>query len=191
MATNDVISQQGILMDQFLYFFFRVRKNRIRKVVEALHASQPQESTEQKARRLIAAQASLSFLGGTLMHLPMLIPGFGQALQLLGLVGGASVITRMHLYLILEIALLYGKDIDDPERVPEMVAVVAATGLVAGAPLLAGALDINPLIALPVAGAAASAISGAIGEGAIRYYSCTEQITATAPTLVPSPLASS
>ena len=46
----------------------------------------------------------------------------GQALKILGVAGGASVLTRMHLYLIMEIALLYGKDIEDQARVPEMVA---------------------------------------------------------------------
>ena len=65
------------------------------------------KTLEQRARRLIAAQNQLSFLCGALLYLPMLIPGLGQALQLLGFVGGASALTRMHLYLILEIALLY------------------------------------------------------------------------------------
>ena len=101
MLPKDSVSQQDILTDQFLYFFLRVRKNRIRKMIEAIDASHPEEGAEQKARRLIDAQTSLSFLGGALMHLPMLIPGLGQTLQLLGVVGGASVITRMHLYLIL------------------------------------------------------------------------------------------
>jgi hypothetical protein len=49
--------------------------------------------------------------------------------EFLGFVGGTAAITRMHLYLILEIALLYGMDIDDEARVPEMIAVVAATSL--------------------------------------------------------------
>ena len=70
------------------------------------------EHAEQLARRLIQTQAYLSYLGGALMHLPNLVPGLGQALKLLGPVGGASAVTRMHLYLILEIALLFGKDID-------------------------------------------------------------------------------
>ena len=171
MLPKDSVLQQNILADQFFYFFLRLRKSQIRKVVEAVNASHPEESAEQKAWRLIAVQTSLSFLGGTLMHLPMLIPGLGQTLQLLGIVGGASVLTRMHLYLILEIALLYGKDIDDPERVPEMVAVLAATGLVAGAPTIAAALELNPLFALPAAGVTASMVATAIGEGAIQYYS--------------------
>ncbi|MGC9964424.1 MAG: hypothetical protein ABSE08_03370 [Syntrophobacteraceae bacterium] len=171
MPAQDLTSRQSILADQFFYFFLRLRKKRIRAVVEAVNSSYPEESAEQKARRLIEAQTPLSFLGGTLIHLPMLVPGLGQAFQFLGFVGGTSAITRMHLYLILEIALLYGTDIEDEARVPEMLAVVAATGLAAGAPLLANVFDINPLFCLPVGGITASAAARMIGEEAIRYYS--------------------
>lgn len=168
-------SKQGLMADQFMYFFLRLRKNRIRKVVEAVNTSFPQETAEQKARRLIDSQVPLSFLGGTIMHLPMLIPGFGQAIQLIGIVSGTAVVSRMHLYLMLEIALLYDQDLDDSARVTEMLAIVAATGLAAGAPLLANILDINPLFSLPVAGLTASAVAQLIGEAAIHYYSKVER----------------
>jgi len=171
MPAQDLASRQSILADQFFYFFLRLRKARIRAVVEAVNVSYPGETTEQKARRLIEAQTPLSFLGGALIHLPMLVPGLGQAFQFLGFVGGTSAITRMHLYLILEIALLYGMDIEDEARIPEMLAVVAATGLAAGVPLLAGVLDINPVFSLPVGGITACAAARMIGEEAIRLYS--------------------
>ncbi len=183
MAAKDTASPQSILTDQFFYFFLRVRKSQIRKVVGAVNARYPEESTEQKARRLIAAQLPLSFLGGAMMHLPLLAPGVGQIFKILGFVGGTSVITRMHLYLIMEIALLYGKDIDDAARVPEMLAVAAATGLAAGAPILAGILDFNPLYALPTAGATASAVAQAIGEASIHFYSQAKQIPETSSSL--------
>ena len=105
------------------------------------------------------------------MNLPTLVPGLGQALKILGVVGGASVLTRMHLYLIMEIALLYGKDIEDQARVPEMVAVVLASGLGAGASFLVQALQLNPLWALPVGGLTAASVAQMIGESAIRFYS--------------------
>jgi hypothetical protein len=163
-------TSQSILTEKFFYFFLRMRKVHVRKMVKGINARYPQETVEQRARRLIDAQTSLSFLGGTLLQVPMLIPGLGQALQLLGFVGGAAVLTRMHLYLILEIALLYGQDIDDQARVPEMVAVVAATGLAAGVPLLAQALELNPLVALPAGGLTAAGVARLIGESAIRFY---------------------
>jgi hypothetical protein len=165
-----IYDQQSMLTDHFFYFFLRLRKGQIRKEVAALNASYPEASIEQRARRLIAVQTPLSFLGGLLMNLPTLVPGLGQALKILGVVGGASVLTRMHLYLIMEIALLYGKDIEDQARVPEMVAVVLASGLGAGASPLVQALQLNPLWALPVGGLTAASVAKMIGESAIRFY---------------------
>jgi hypothetical protein len=161
---------QSILTEEFFYFFLRLRKARIRKVVEAMRARFPEETPEQLARRLISAQCQLSFLGGAILNLPVLIPGLGFTLQFLGLVGGGACLTRMHLYLILEIALLYGKDIDDQARVPEMAAVVAGTGLSVGTPVLMQALDLNPLLSVPVSGLTASGLARLIGEAAIRLY---------------------
>ena len=162
---------QDILTENFFYFFLRLRKGHVRKMVEIMNARYPGETLEQRARRLVSAQTPLSFLSGTLLHLPMLIPGLGQALRLLGFVGGAAMLTRMHLYLILEIALLYGRDIDDQARVPEMVSVVAATGLAAGAPLLLQAFEMSPLLALPAGGLTSASVAQLIGESAIRFYS--------------------
>ncbi len=181
MPAQDLVSRQSILADQFFYFFLRLRKNRIRSVVEAVNAGYPEETAEQKARRLIEAQTSLSFLGGALIHLPMLVPGLGQVFQFLGFVGGTSAVTRMHLYLILEIALLYGVDIEDEARVPEMLSVVAATGVAAGVPLLANVLDFTAL-SLPVGGITAYAAARMIGEEAIRLYSGSAKELAPAPT---------
>jgi len=123
MPTDDLPAEdlQSVLTDKFFYFFLRLRKNQVRKVVDSINTRFPEETLDQRARRLIEAQTSLSFLGGALVQLPMLIPGLGLALGLMGFVGGASALTRMHLYLILEIAHLYGKNIDDQARVPEMV----------------------------------------------------------------------
>ena len=174
---------QDILTENFFYFFLRLRKGHVHKVVKTMNARYPDETMEQRARRLISAQTQLSFLGGTLLHLPMLIPGLGQALRLLGFVGGAAALTRMHLYLILEIALLYGRDIDDQARVPEMVSVVAATGLAAGAPLLFQAFEMSPLLALPTGGLTSASVAQLIGESAIRFYSQEGLVTAVpAPT---------
>ncbi|MEW6386178.1 MAG: hypothetical protein AB1491_01490 [Thermodesulfobacteriota bacterium] len=164
-------ARQSRLTDDFFYFFLRLRKGRIRKVVADINARFPEESVEQRARRLIEDQAQLSFLSGLILDLPTMVPGIGQALKILGFVGGTSALLRMHLYLILEIALLYGKDIDDQARVPEMVAVVAGTGLAVGTPLLADALGLHPLWSMATGGMAAVTMSHLIGESAIRYYS--------------------
>lgn len=172
MSTEPAVpARQSRFIDDFLYFFLRLRKDRIRKVVADLNARFPQETVEQRARRLIEDQTQLSFLGGFILDLPTMIPGIGQALKILGFVGGTSALVRMHLYLILEIALLYGKDIDDQERVPELAAVVAGTGLAVSAPFLADVLGLHPLLSMATGGLAAVGMSRLIGESAIRYYS--------------------
>ena len=182
MATNLSTNIQSLAVDDFFYFFLRLRKQRIRGVVNSIRTRFPGESREQLAQRLIASHASLSLIGGALFHVPALLPGIAQVWKVLGLVGGASALTRMHLYLILEIALLYGKDIDDQARVPEMVSVVAATAAAVGAPAVAVRLfDVSPLIAIPVAGLTATAVTRLIGKTAIRHYA------GEAPVLLPTP----
>ena len=162
---------QSRMTDDFFYFFLRLRKDRIRKVVADINARFPEEPVEQRARRLIEDQTQLSLVGGLILDLPTMIPGVGHALQILGFVGGTSTLVRMHLYLILQIALLYGNDIDDQARVPEMLAVVAGTGLAVGAPFVAGALGLHPLLSMVTGSLAALSMSRLIGESAIRYYS--------------------
>ncbi|SMF95196.1 hypothetical protein SAMN02949497_2547 [Methylomagnum ishizawai] len=161
---------QSVATDQFFYFFLRLRKGEIRRVVQRVQSLYPDESTEQLARRLILAQCSLSLVGGALLHLPQLFPGAGNILKLAGFVGGASMMARMNLYLILEVALLYGQDIDDQARVGEMMAVVAASGASAAMPLLVNALEWAPVAAIPASGISASAVSKLVGEAAIAFY---------------------
>ena len=174
MSTDLVPSKrQSRMTDDFFYFFLRLRKDRIRKVVADINARFPEEPVEQRARRLITDQTQLSLVGGLILDLPTMIPGVGHALQILGFVGGTSALVRMHLY---QIALLYGNDIDDQARVPEMLAVVAGTGLAVGAPFLAGALGLHPLLAMVTGGLAAVAMSRLIGESAIRYYSQPQEV---------------
>jgi hypothetical protein len=185
VRTDEPKSLQGILTDNFFYFFLKLRKGRIRSVVAAINERFSEETIEQRARRLIGTQTPLSFIGGALAELPMMIPGVGQALGLLGLFGGASILIRMHLYLILEIALLYGKDIEDEDRVPEMVAVVLATGIAAGAPLLIRTMGANPLLALPAGGLTCAGAAQLIGESAIRFYS-QGQVEAAPPEPLPA-----
>jgi hypothetical protein len=165
------MGSQSLATDQFFYFFLRLRKGEIRRTVQVLQSRYPDESPAQLAQRLIESKATLSLIGGTLLHLPLLFPGIGQALKLLGVVGATSLLTRMHLYLVLEIALVFGKDIDDQARVPEMAAVVAATGASAATPWLVQTLELHPLYALPAGSLSAAAMSRLIGESAIRFYS--------------------
>lgn len=168
--------RQSRLTDDFFYFFLRLRKDRIRKIVADINDRHPDEAVEQRARRLIDAQTQLSLLGGLILDLPTMIPYVGQLVKVLGFVGGTSTLVRMHLYLILEIALLYGKDIDDEARVPEMAAVVAGTGVAVGTPFVADALGLHPLVSMATGAVAALTASRLIGESAIRYYSQPQEV---------------
>ncbi|MGY6216726.1 hypothetical protein ACW73L_16330 [Methylolobus aquaticus] len=162
--------QQSVAVDQFFYFFLRLRKGEVRRIVQRVKTLYPGETPEQLARRLILAQSSLSLVGGALLYLPMLFPVAGNVLKMVGFVGGASMLTRVNLYLILEIALLYGKDIDDQARVPELMAVIAASGLSATSPLLVSRMDWHPAASIPASGVMAAATAKLIGEAAIAFY---------------------
>ena len=161
---------QGMVTDEFLYFFLRLRKGEVRRVVQRVKSLYPDDSPEQLARHLINTQSVLSFVGGSILHLPQLVPMAGNVWKLAGFAGGASIMTRMHLYLILEIALLYGHDIEDKARVPELIGVIAASGASAATPYLVGQLQWNPLAAIPASGVTASLVTQIIGAEAIRIY---------------------
>jgi hypothetical protein len=179
---------QGLATDQFFYFLLRLRKSEIRRTVQTLRARYPDETPEQLSRRLIDSHSRVALIGGAFSYLPFMLPWVAPALRLAGVVGTTSMLTRMHLYLILEIALVHGHDIDDETRVPEMAAVVGATGLAAGAPLLLDALEWTPLLGLPVSMLSASAITQMIGDTALRLYSGRLAIgDASAPSIGPEP----
>lgn len=161
---------QSLAADQFFYFFLRLRKNEIKRVVQRAQSLYPTDSRERLARRLINTQSTLSFMAGALLNVPLLLPGAGNALKFIGIAGGTSIMTRMHLYLILEIAHIYGHDVDDKGRVPEMMAIIASSGLAAGAPWMVQRMAWPQMAAIPVAGLTVAAITQIIGNAAIAYY---------------------
>jgi hypothetical protein len=179
--------QQGVAVDQFFYFFLRLRKGEVRRIVQRVKTLYPGETPEQLARRLIFAQSSLSLVGGAILYLPMLFPVAGNVLKMVGLVGGASMLTRVNLYLILEIALLFGKDIDDQARVPELMAVVAASGLSATSPLLVSQMDWHPAASIPASGVMAATVAKLIGEAAIAFYQRSHTVSSDLNEAEPAP----
>ncbi len=167
---NEVRKATGLTTEQFFYFFLRLRKGEIRRIVKIAQERYPDESPEKIARRIINSHASLTLLGGGLLSVPLLIPTLGQALKLAGVVGSTSLLTRMHLYMIMEIAAAFGKDIDDPARVPEMMAVAAATGLGAASPMLVDVFGLHPFTAIPIGGLSMSTVTQLIGTTALLLY---------------------
>jgi len=188
--TGNRRKRQDLATEEFFYFFLRLRKGEIRRTVATLRDRYPDETEQQLAMRLIQAKTRLSLLGGTLMNLPYLFPQVGVVIKMIGTVGASSMMTRLHLYLILEIALVYGKDLDDNARVGEMAAVVAATGLSVAAPMLVKMLGLHPLYTLPVGGLSAKAATRMIGNTAIKLYSGELKTYALPAAPVSSPAAS-
>jgi hypothetical protein len=172
---NDPIAEnkklQGMGTEEFFYFFLRMRKGEVRRIVGLLQTRYPNESPEQLAERLIASKSRLALLGGTLLNLPALMPGVGSSLTLAGVVGATSLLTRMNLYLINEIALVFGEDIDDTARIGDMMAVAGATAISSAAPSFVGKyLGLSPWTLLPAGALSSAAATNMIGYAAIRHF---------------------
>jgi hypothetical protein len=161
---------QSLTSEEFFYFFLRMRKGEVKRIVGLLQTRYPDESAEQLAKRLISSKSRLALLGGTLVSLPELLPGVGRSLKLAGLVGATSMLTRMNLYLINEIALVFGEDIDDTARVRDMIAVVGATGAAAATPGLAASYGLSSWFQLPVGALSSAATTQMVGRASIRHF---------------------
>lgn len=166
------VKTQSMTIDDFFYYFLQLRKPRIRFVVQRLRNLHPEMTREELAQRVVDSHARLSGIAGGLLNVPFTLPGINVVLRYFGLAAGSAVITRMHLYLILEIALIYDRDIDDPARVPEMMAVVGATEAAVTVPqVILRLLGVAPVISIPVSGFAATTLTRLLGQFAIRFYS--------------------
>ena len=161
---------QGLAVDKFFYFVMGLRKGEIRKRVDRMKARYPGQSPEELARHFIHAQAPLSVLAGALMHAPILVPALGPALKVLGMAGGTAVMMKINMALMLEIATLFGHDIDEHERVKEMGAVMALTGLSSGTSMIPEMFSMKPHFKFLAGGLTVVTVSQLIGEAAIRYY---------------------
>ena len=160
----------GLSAEKFFYFFMGLRKGEIRKQVAMMQERHPNDSPERLAWRFVASQVPLSLVGSALMHVPTVIPALGPALKIVGIATGSSVMIRLNMTLLLQIALLYGHDIDDPARFKELAAIVGASGLASGTSLLPHLLDVPPTYRALLGSASVITVSQMIGEAAILYY---------------------
>lgn len=162
---------QSLATDEFFYFFLRMRKGEVRRIVGLLRSRYPDEGPEQLSKRLIASKWKLALLGGTLANLPGLVPSVGASLKLAGVVGATSMLTRMNLYLINEIALAFDEDIDDRARISDMMAVVGASAVSTVAPgYLRQWLGLSPWALLPAGALSSAATTQIIGRAAIAHF---------------------
>ena len=163
-------SPWGLAWEKFFFYFMGLRKGELRKDVEIMRKQYPDDDADQLARRIVNAQAPLSLAGGVLLQLPWLLPRASPVLKLLGISTGASVMVILNMTMLLQVALVYGYDIDDRARLKEIFAIVAASGLAGGASALPHLARLQPGYKALAGGAAVTAASQLLGEAAIRYY---------------------
>ena len=162
--------QWGLATEKYFYFFMGLRKGEIRKQVAMMKSRYPDDSPHELARRFVTSQAPLSLLSGALFHAPMFVPTIGPAIKLLGIAVGSSLMVRLNMTLVLQIALLFGHDIDSRARLKELAAIIAATGLATSTSQLPKLADYSLHYKGIVGGAAVMTASQLIGEIAIQYY---------------------
>ena len=104
------------------------------------------------------------------MQIPWLLPGISPVLKFLGVSMGASVMVVLNMTMLLQIALIFGHDIDDRARLKEMFAIIAASGLAGSTSALPHLSALKPGYRALVGGTAVATVSQLIGEAAIRYY---------------------
>ena len=165
----------GLATEKYFYFFMGLRKGEIRKQVSMMRSRYPDDSPQQLARRFVSSQAPLSLLSGALFHAPMFVPTIGPVVKLLGVAVGSSLMVRLNMTLVLQIALLFGHDIDDRARLKELAAIIAATGLATYTSQLPQLAYMQPLQKGVIGGAAVMTTSQLIGEAAIQYYRKAEE----------------
>ena len=167
--------QQSIFVEEFLFFFMGLRKCHCRHMVGRFKRKYPDDAPVKLSGRLVNAQAALSFTAGILARWQDGISGGNSTLRIIGIAGRTVVLSRMHVSLILKIALIFGRDIDDKARVPEIIAVITAT---IPAILLVGSgkssTNGSDLVQYGISGAAGGATAYIIGRAAIQYYKSQE-----------------
>ena len=104
------------------------------------------------------------------LQIPWLIPGLSPVLRFLGISTGAAVMVILNMTMLLQIALVYGHDIDDRARLKEMFAIVLASGLAGSTSVLPQLGALGPTYRALAGGTAVATVSQLIGEAAIRYY---------------------
>ena len=168
--------------EKFFYYCMGLRKADIRTQVAIMRSRYPDDTPERLARRFIAAQTPLSMVSSALIHIPAVIPVAGPAFRFLGAASGTTLMMVLNMTLVMQIALIFGRDLDDNARIKELFAVIAATGLASGSTTLVPQLStLRPTLKAIAGGATIMTTSRLIGEIALKFYS-RKQIASSAQT---------
>jgi hypothetical protein len=148
-----------------------LRKADIRGQVAIMRSRYPDDTPERLARRFIAAQTPLSLVSSALIHIPAVIPVAGPAFRFLGVASGTTLMMVLNMALVMQIALIFGRDLDDKARIKELFVVIAATGVASGSTTLVPQLStLRPRLKAIAGGATIMTTSRLIGELALEYY---------------------
>ena len=160
----------GLAWEKFFYYFMGLRKGELKKDIAVMKEQYPEDDADQLARRIVSQQTPLYLLGGTLLHAPLLLPTLSPYLRFIGIATGTSVMVILNMTMLLQIALVYGHNIDDRARLKEIFTIVAASGLAGGSSMLPGINTLRLDHRALVGGVTVATVSQLIGETAIRYY---------------------
>jgi hypothetical protein len=158
--------------EKFFYYCMGLRKGVISEEVTKMQSQYPDDTPERLARRFIAAQIPLSMVSSALVHIPTVIPAAGPAFRFLGLASGTTLMMVLNMTLAMQIALIFGHDLDDRARIRELFAVIAATGLASGSTSLVPQLSsLRPRLRAVAGSATIMTTSQLIGEIALKHFS--------------------
>ena len=168
--------------EKFLCYCMGLRKADLRAQVAMMKARHPDDSPERLARRFIAAQTPLSMVGSALIHLPNVVPALGPAFRFFGLASGTTLMMIFNMTLVMQIAHIFGHDLDDKARVKELMAAIAATAAASSSTLLfPPAAALSPRWRALLGSAAIMASAQLIGEAALSHFR-RSQVRSDAPT---------
>lgn len=175
LMNNDKVNSTNpwsLATEKFFFYYMGLRKGDLRNQVAMMRSRYPDDSPEKLARRFISAQIPLSLVGSSLIHIPTVFPTLGPAFRFMGLASGTTVMMALNMTLVMQIAIIYGNDIDDRARLKELLAVIATTGLSSSSTALIPKLAaLTPGFKALTGSAAIITTSQLIGELAIKYFS--------------------
>ena len=158
--------------EKFFYYCMGLRKGEMRNQVETMKSRHPNETPERLARRFIAAQTPLSLVSSVLIHLPAVIPVAGPVFRFLGLASGTTLMMVLNMTLVMQIAQIFGYDLDDRARIKELIAVIAATAAATSSTILIPQINaLRPGLRAVAGSAAIMTTAQLIGEIALKHFS--------------------
>jgi len=179
-GTVKASTQWNLATEKFFYYCMGLRKGDMGRQVAMMKARYPDDSPERLARRFIAAQVPLSLVGSALIHAPTLLPMVGPAFRFLGLATGTTFMMILNMTLVMQIALLYGYELDDRARLRELLAAITATALTSSSTSLIPQLArLKPGMKAIAGGTAIMTTSQLIGEIAIKSFSAKQRSAET------------